>query len=202
MTWLTSAATHFLTDVSQGTSPNFSKGWCINELMNHLSLYIYCTWYISQLPLIENYTRADTKSTLEPESQMLRRKSFPGYIWLCRKTLRQTAKLFRRFVVAVVLFSLSIRESLPSFLRFNRYYCPFSLGIRQSLPSFLHFHSYYHPIPFGIWQSLPSFLRCFSVVRLVKYFFPLVLVIVTMCWGVRRRAVLVTVQVTIIVRNH
>ena len=28
MKWLTSTVTHFLMDVSMGTSPNFSKGWC------------------------------------------------------------------------------------------------------------------------------------------------------------------------------
>ena len=28
MMWLTSTITYFLTDVSQGTSPYFSKGWC------------------------------------------------------------------------------------------------------------------------------------------------------------------------------
>ena len=28
MMWLTSTVTHFLSDVSLGTSPNFSKGWC------------------------------------------------------------------------------------------------------------------------------------------------------------------------------
>ena len=33
MMWLTSPVTHFLTDVSQGTSPNFSKGWCVRELI-------------------------------------------------------------------------------------------------------------------------------------------------------------------------
>ena len=32
--WLKSAdITHFLMNVSQGTAPNFSKGWCINELI-------------------------------------------------------------------------------------------------------------------------------------------------------------------------
>ena len=34
MMWLMSTVTHFLTDVSQGTSPNFSKGWCTRELIN------------------------------------------------------------------------------------------------------------------------------------------------------------------------
>ena len=32
MMWLTSTVTHFLTEVSQDTSPNFSKGWCVREL--------------------------------------------------------------------------------------------------------------------------------------------------------------------------
>ena len=32
MMWLTSPVTHFLTDVSQGTSPNLSKGWGTREL--------------------------------------------------------------------------------------------------------------------------------------------------------------------------
>ena len=47
MMWLTSPVTLFLMDVSQGTSPKFSKGWCVRELMNlefnnakfHKSLY-------------------------------------------------------------------------------------------------------------------------------------------------------------------
>ena len=33
MMWFTSTVTHFLTDVSQGTCPNFLKGWCTRELM-------------------------------------------------------------------------------------------------------------------------------------------------------------------------
>ena len=33
MMWLTSPVTHFLTGVSQGTCPNFSKGWCARELI-------------------------------------------------------------------------------------------------------------------------------------------------------------------------
>ena len=32
--WLTSPVTHFLTDVSQGASPNLSKGWCTRELIS------------------------------------------------------------------------------------------------------------------------------------------------------------------------
>ena len=32
MMWLTPSVTHFLMDVSQGTSPNFSKGWCTKKL--------------------------------------------------------------------------------------------------------------------------------------------------------------------------
>ena len=34
MMWLTSTVTHFLMDVSQGTSPNFSKDWCTSEVMS------------------------------------------------------------------------------------------------------------------------------------------------------------------------
>ena len=34
--WLTSTVAHFLTDISQGTSPKFSKGWCINVLKLHI----------------------------------------------------------------------------------------------------------------------------------------------------------------------
>ena len=38
--WLTSTVTHFLTDVRQGTSPNFSKGWCTRELTRYESAYL------------------------------------------------------------------------------------------------------------------------------------------------------------------
>ena len=40
MMWLMSAVTHFLTDVSLGTFPNFSKGWCVRELICVISLFI------------------------------------------------------------------------------------------------------------------------------------------------------------------
>ena len=38
--WLTSPVTHFLTDVSQGTSPNLSKGWCARELNGFWGIFL------------------------------------------------------------------------------------------------------------------------------------------------------------------
>ena len=32
MMWLMSTVAYFLTDISLGTSPNFSKGWCTRDL--------------------------------------------------------------------------------------------------------------------------------------------------------------------------
>ena len=39
MMWLTSTVTHFLTDISLGTYPDFSKGWCAWGLITGLFLY-------------------------------------------------------------------------------------------------------------------------------------------------------------------
>ena len=38
--WITSTVTHFLTDVSQGTSPNFSKDWCTRELIYPIHILV------------------------------------------------------------------------------------------------------------------------------------------------------------------
>ena len=48
MMWLTSPVTHFLTDVSQGTSPNFSKGWCARELKSIRNLFL-CAYDIEDI---------------------------------------------------------------------------------------------------------------------------------------------------------
>ena len=40
MMWLTSTITQFLTDVSQGTSPYFSKGWSRKELKNSFNKFV------------------------------------------------------------------------------------------------------------------------------------------------------------------
>ena len=49
MMWLTSTVTHFLTDVSQGTSPNFSKAWCARELIG------FNTCHYLPLPFLKGY---------------------------------------------------------------------------------------------------------------------------------------------------
>ena len=43
--WLASPVTHFLTGVSQCTSPNFSKDWCVREFVKHSRTWASCVFF-------------------------------------------------------------------------------------------------------------------------------------------------------------